>query len=133
MPKLIEELKKEHTVIVETLNRIKKLGISSAEGKNTLLAAKNILLAHLKKEDEQLYPFLNKVAKNNDNLARILEIFAKDIDIISKTALDFFDKYSTSYSGIEFAKSFGNLFATLSQRISKEEKIIYKKYDELKR
>ncbi len=132
MSKLVEELKKDHAVIAETLNKVKKLGIVSTEGQNTLLAAKNGLLAHLKNEDEQLYPVLNNAAKSDANLKRNLEMFAKDMDTISKTALEFFDKYSAGGSGIEFARDFGKLFATLSQRISKEERIIYKEYDKLK-
>ena len=52
MSKLVDELKKEHLVIVETLNKVKTLGFVSEEGRNTLLAAKNVLLAHLKKESK---------------------------------------------------------------------------------
>ncbi len=132
MSKLVEELKKDHSVIAETLQTVKKLGITASDGQNTLLAAKNGLLAHLKKEDEQLYPVLNNAAKSDANLKRNLDMFAKDMDTISKTALAFFDKYSSGGSGMEFARDYGKLFATLSQRISKEERVIYKEYDNLK-
>ncbi len=132
MSKLVDELKREHSVIVETLNKVKSLSITSEEGQNTLLAAKSGLLAHLKKEDEQLYPVLNNAAESDAVLKRTLDTFAKDMDEISKVALEFFEKYSTGGSGIEFAKDFGRLYAALSQRISKEENIIYAKYDELK-
>ncbi len=132
MSRLVEELKQDHKVIAETLNKVKGLGITSEEGQSTLLSAKAGLLAHLKKEDEQLYPVLNNAAKSDDNLKRQLDIFAKDMEGISIGALEFFAKYSSGGSGIEFAKDFGSLFATLSQRIGKEESIIYKKYDELK-
>ncbi len=132
MSKLVEELKKEHATIAETLNKVNVLGISSEEGQNTLLSAKSGLLAHLKKEDEYLYPILNKAAESDANLKRTLEMFAKDMEAISKAALEFFKKYSGGGSGLEFAKGFGRLFATLSQRIHREENVIYKKYDELK-
>ena len=131
MSALVEELRNEHTVIAETLNKVKTLGISSEEGQSTLLAAKMGLLAHLKKEDEQLYPVLRNAAKSDARLKKTLDTFARDMDAISQTALEFFDKYSTGGSGIEFAKDFGRLFATLSMRISSEEKIVYAKYDEL--
>ena len=131
MSKLIEELEKEHSVIAEALNQVKSLGISSEEGQNTLLAAKGGLLAHIKKEDEQLYPVLNNAAESDDTLQRTLDTFAEDMNEISKAAFEFFDKYSTGGSGIEFAKDFGRLFATLSQRIGREERILYQKYDEL--
>ena len=45
MSKLIEELGKEHSVIAEALNKVKSLGFTSEEGQNTLLAAKDGLLA----------------------------------------------------------------------------------------
>ena len=125
MSNLVEELKSDHAVIAETLNKVKNLGITSEEGQNILLAAKNGLLAHLRKEDEQLYPVLNNAAESNAALKQTLDMFAKDMEVISKAALDFFDKYSTGGSGVEFAKDFGRLFATLSQRISKEENILY--------
>ena len=131
MSKLIEELKKEHIVITEVFNKIKELGITSKEGQNTLLAAKTGLLAHLKKEDAQLYPTLNKAAASDSNLKRTLDLFAKDMDVISKTALDFFKKYAKGGSGLEFAKDFGRLYATFTQRVRKEENTIYAKYDEL--
>ena len=131
MSKLVEELKKDHVAIAETLNKVKNLGITSGEGQDTLLTAKNGLLTHLKKEDEQLYPVLNNEAKTDVNLKKNLDMFARDMDKVSKTALEFFDKYSTVGSGLEFAKDFGRLFSLLTQRIGKEEIIIYEKYDEL--
>lgn len=132
MSKLVEELGKEHAVIAETLGKVKSLGLTSEEGQNTLLAAKNGLLEHLKKEDEQLYPVLKNAAESDADLERTLDTFAKDMNEISKAALEFFDKYSTGGSGMEFAKDLGRLFTTLSQRIRKEENILYQKYDELK-
>ncbi len=131
MSKLVDELKKDHSVITETLTNVKELGVTSEEGQKILLAAKSGLLAHLKKEDEHLYPVLNKAAESDVDLKRTLDMFAKDMDEISKGALEFFDKYSTGGSGIEFAKDFGKLFGTLSTRIRKEETTLYKKYDEL--
>ncbi|MEE9430129.1 MAG: hemerythrin domain-containing protein [Melioribacteraceae bacterium] len=131
MPKLIKELKEEHLFLIETLNKAKNLVVTSDEGQSTLHDAKKAFLDHLKKEDEQLYPALKKVAKNNSELKQILETFITDMDIVSKSAIAFFDKYSEGGEGIEFAKDFGRLYITLSRRINKEESIIYEKYDEL--
>ena len=131
MSKLVNELIKEHSVIFETLNEVKALGIGSKEGQNTLLAVKSGLLAHLNKEDEQLYPILNNAAASDANLSRSLDLFAKDMDEISNVAMEFFNKHSTGGSGLEFSKDFGGLFATLHQRMRKEEGILYQKYDKL--
>ncbi len=132
MSELIDELTKEHSFIVETFNKIKSLGITSVEGQNALLAAKSGFLAHLKKEDEKLYPVLNDAAENDANLKRTLDVFAQGMDEISRATLEFFEKYSTGGSGIEFARDFGRFLAILSRRIRKEEGILYQKYDELK-
>jgi Hemerythrin HHE cation binding domain len=132
MSNFVEELKQEHTVIFETLNKVKALGITSEEGRNTLFAAKRGLLAHLKREDEQLYPVLNKAAESDAGLKRTLDMFAEDMEEISKTALEFFEKYSKNNSDLDFARDFGKLCAILSKRISQEENIIYKEYNELK-
>ncbi|MCP4265520.1 MAG: hemerythrin domain-containing protein [Candidatus Brocadiaceae bacterium] len=131
MSKLVDDLKQQHKVIADTLSKVKSLGVTSDEGQKTLLAAKNGLLAHLNKEDKELYPVLNKAAESDSGLKNTLDFYAKDMDTISKAALEFFEKYSTGGSGLEFAKDFGTLFATLSLRINKEESILYKKYDEL--
>jgi len=64
MNTLIEELKNDHAEIVKVLTKVRELGIGSKDGQDTLLAAKEGLLAHLKKEDERLYPSLRKAAEN---------------------------------------------------------------------
>ncbi|WP_444996005.1 hemerythrin domain-containing protein [Aliikangiella sp. IMCC44359] len=131
MAKLVDELQHEHKNIVGNLNQIKMLGVTSSEGQNKLRLVKKSLLAHLKKEDERLYPLLKSAAQSNPELKRILDMFAKDMDKISKDAMAFFDKYSNGGSGLEFAKDFGTLLAILSQRIHKEENIIYAKYRDI--
>ncbi len=131
MSSLVEELKKEHLLISSTLTKVRTQGIVSKEGQKTLLDAKNSFLAHLKKEDEQLYPVLRKAAEKDPNLKRTLDIFAKDIEFISQVVLIFFKKYESGGSGLEFAKDFGRLSAALSVRIVKEENVIYEKFNEL--
>ncbi len=75
---LIEEFKREHSGILAILNEVKKLGIHSPEGRSKLITAKEFLLEHLNKENEQLYPVLRKGAKHNKDLQNELDIFAID-------------------------------------------------------
>lgn len=131
MSELVTDLKREHAQIAEVLENVKNLGVNSKEGQEQLLTAMNGLLAHLKKEDEQLYPALNEAAEIDSNLKRTLDVFAQDMAEISKAAMDFFEKYSGGGSGLEFAQDFGRLAASLTQRIRKEENILYAKYDSL--
>ena len=65
---LIEELKLDHAELSDLFRKIVHLGITSEEGRKTLNDAKEILLAHLKKEDDELYPVLCETAKDNQNL-----------------------------------------------------------------
>lgn len=131
MSVLIDELKQDHVVLVETLNKIKSLGITSEEGQKLLIAAKGALLAHLAKEDKELYPTLRKAAESDASLQSTLDFYAKDMDEISKAALEFFDKYSDGGTGLEFAKDLGGLFGSLGTRVRKEESTLYVKYNEL--
>ncbi len=126
---LIKELKKDHSEIVATLNEIKELGILSKEGQAKLLSAKERLLTHLKKEDEQLYPILKKEAKNNKQLESALDLCAIDMENVSRIVLKFFDKYSRGVSGEELQREFENLFVALGKRIRNEEDILYEEYD----
>ena len=131
MSLLIEELKREHSIITETINKVNRLGIGTKEGQDMLMAAKSSFLNHIKKEDECIYPLLNRAAENDPELKRTLDIYAKDMKNISKAVLEFFEKYSYGDSGFEFSKDYGTLYTTLSLRIAKEEAVLYKKFDEL--
>ncbi|MGX5175370.1 hemerythrin domain-containing protein [Aliikangiella sp. IMCC44653] len=131
MSRLVEELKQEHKAIVHNLNQIKALGVTSEEGQKKLALAKAGLLAHLRKEDEKLYPKMKIEAAANPELKRTLDLFGKDMDKVSSAALAFFDKYAGGGSGLEFAKDFGLLIATLTQRIHKEENVLYEKYNQI--
>lgn len=132
MTALIENLKNEHAILDETLRTVKKLGIGSAEGREKLIASKKAFLDHLKKEDDKVYPVLRKAAENNDSLKRKLDQFTRDMDDISKNVLNFFNKYADGGSNdLEFARDFGKIFATIQNRVLKEEKFLYPEYDKV--
>ncbi len=130
---LIEELKKEHAEIVATLNEVKRLGILSKEGQGKLMSVEASLLAHLEIEDDQMYPALQKEADKNKNLKNTLDLFAMDMENVSKVVQDFFDKYSEELSGEELQKDFEDLYTALNKRISNEEESLYEEYEYMKR
>ena len=132
MSRLVEDLKHEHILITDLFKEIKRFGISSKEGKEKLLTAKKGLLGHLKKEDDKLYPLLRKAAETNPSLETTLGLFAQEMVEVSAVVLKFFDKYAKGEtSGLEFARDFGRLSASLGSRIRKEENILYAEYDKL--
>ncbi len=129
MSNLVNELKKDHESLLATLDEVTSLGISSEEGLKKLLAVKEGLLAHLSREDRDLYPPLKKAAESDAALQHTLDVFAKDMTGISQTALDFFGKYIDGGSSMEFARDFGRLVAALKNRIGREEDILYPQYE----
>ncbi|QXE92320.1 hemerythrin domain-containing protein [Geomonas subterranea] len=133
MSRLIDELKKDHVAIEEMLNRVKDTSITNKEAHRLLLTAQSTLLAHLRKEDAQLYPVLNKAAQTDQGLKRTVDFYAKDMEEISGNAVAFFKKYSPDDAviDIEFAKALGRLFATISRRLRSEENTLYSAYDKL--
>jgi hypothetical protein len=133
MARLIDELKRDHVAIENMLAKVKDTSITSKEAHKILISAQASLLAHLKKEDAQLYPVLNKAANSDANLKRTVDFYAKDMDVITADAIGFFTKYSAPDAAIdiEFARAFGKLFSTISRRLRSEEGSIYKEYEKL--
>ena len=129
MNQLIVELKAEHGFLAEKLTEVRKQGRISPEAKETLFGCKQALLSHLKKEDDQLYPVLRKAAETDVRIKSMLERFAKDMEGISNSALGFFAKYEKDQNNPDFIKDVANLLAVLGGRISKEERILYPKYE----
>ena len=129
---LIEELKKEHSEILTTLNEVKELGILSKEGQDKLMSLEVSLLAHLEIEDDQLYPALRKEAEHNNSYKDTLDLFAMDMENVTEIVQEFFGKYSDGFSGVELEKlseDFENLFTALTKRIHNEEETLYEEYE----
>lgn len=130
MNALIVQLKSEHNALISLLNNVQKLGVNSAESKAMLTKAKNALLAHLKKEDGDLYPILRKASDKDETIRRQLNNFGKDMEDISKFIFKFFDNIENDkYSQLEYGRDFGKLISLLSARISREENILYPLYE----
>jgi hypothetical protein len=129
MTSLILELQREHQLIAEHLKVARDAGVDSQKGLLALGKAKATLLAHLKKEDEQLYPLLREAAKKDRRLAWLLELYARDMEEVSTAALAFFDKYANGGRGVEFGRDFGTLIARLNARIANEERELYREFD----
>ncbi len=130
MVKLIEEFKKEHSLIVDTLSKSRKIGVDSREGQDKILSAKDFILAHLKKEDEKLYPLLRKAAKSSQRLKELLGEFDKDMNEITSYTLEFFNDY-TATTGSELAMELEKFVTMLERRILREETFLFAEFEKL--
>ena len=131
MSSVIEALKAEHAKIRKNLAEIDFLDIHTKEGRKALLMAKEGLLAHLKHEDENLYPKLLAGAQSDPILADALEFFNDDMSSVATTAMAFFEKYEDGCRNHLFTEDYSNLVHVLSQRIQKEEAVIYEMFNQL--
>ncbi len=103
---------------------------ASGKGCTTINAARDLLLAHLKKEDDQLYGVLQAKARDDANLARTLNAFASDMQEISRFAHGFFAKLSDHHVPCEdMVRDFGTLVGLLGNRVRREEIVLYPAYD----
>lgn len=134
MSKLINELKHEHQEITNILLELQKIGVSSTKGIELLMQSKTALLAHLTKEDKQLYPPLHDKARSDLSLKMTLDTFGAEMEEITEFVLNFYQKYSTTnnINKTEFSHDVTTFIVALKNRIMKEEVAIYKAYEKLK-
>ena len=75
MSELAHILHDEHRTILNLLKDLRRVGPSSPEGHNTLMKARTLIVEHLRKEDEQLYPAL----RESEITADIAQTFADEM------------------------------------------------------
>jgi hypothetical protein len=90
---------------------------------------KSQLLAHWQLEDNELYPVLFQEAEVNHVLSATLEIFAKDMNTVTKSVFDFYDKYSSTNTWDEFDFDLQRVVGKLKMRMRNEEKNLFRAYD----
>lgn len=128
---LISILKKQHTFLLQELARIQTLGITKEEALPSVLGIKDVLLSHLRLEDDELYPTLIEAAKYDVQVQATVEIFARDMLAVSQLALNFFEKYVAGSDWTNFPQDFDFLYAQLKVRILREENTLYAVYEAL--
>ncbi len=127
---LIKTLKQQHKQISDVLIKIKTSGFTSKESLKLLQESKKLLLKHLELEDKELYPVLFEKAENDANFKQTLKIFGEEMTKIKDFVIDFYNNYSdiTSINKNSFYKDISKFIVTLSDRINKEESVLYNIY-----
>jgi hemerythrin superfamily protein len=131
MKTLISELKQEHNSLREQVALIKKQGIVSAEGFNSLQHLRELLQAHILREEIDLYPQLELAAKNDDDLRIMLDRFQGEMQEITSTADQFFQRYNSRTQSLDFARDVARLFSILTNRMVTEETVLYPRMEQL--
>lgn len=128
MSDLIAGLVEEHNVLKGLLSEVYEYIVSEEKKLEFVQKLKIIVLAHIEKEDKELYPFLLKAAESDDNLKMKLNSFAKDWEAISSFAMSYFEKYCEGNFDTKFSADTAKLLSTLRQRMIKEEISLYSEY-----
>lgn len=130
-------LKNDHKAVVAFLEDIKRFedfrdlqGIASR-----VTSLKNGLVAHLKKEDDKIYPELLTHAreKNLELVSITINTFSTAMKGIASRAIIFFGKYPGSEDigrqSAEFSKDFQAVYEDIRSRVEREEKTLYPMYE----
>ncbi|MCP4270167.1 MAG: hypothetical protein GY777_32100 [Candidatus Brocadiaceae bacterium] len=131
MSALIEKFKMEHYEIIEVLKEVGGACILAKEGQSKLMSAKATLLDHIKVEDEKFYPVIWKVADQDKKLKEALEVFAKDLQSVTKVVLGFFDKYDKCIPSTRPLTDFETFYMVLCNRMRNEEDFLCVEYEKI--
>jgi hypothetical protein len=122
---LVKELNGDHRALLKTLGRIADIGSLTSETRGLLAETKRALVGHLDKEEKEFYPAIRKIAASDAAVAGKLTAMNAEMDVISKVALAFLDKYIAGGTDAAFASEFKDFRSALSGRIQKEEFALY--------
>ena len=126
---LIEELKEEHQNILRTFTTINQQRITTPLGKQTFWKAENLIMLHLKKEDEYMYPALRGMHKHKHSVLAMLNSVDNDMAIIAKQLVKFSTNLRSQQNPTAIEQEFIKLSATLVKRIEFEEMVVYELYE----
>lgn len=129
MSQVTEELKKEQTAIHEAIKKAKELGPNTKEGAAAFMAVKEKLLGYLRKGDQRFYAPLRNAAKSNRDLQFTLELNAQSAELTTRSTEEFFAKYATPKTDLEFIMDFGKVTALIAQRIRNEQNVLMGEFD----
>jgi iron-sulfur cluster repair protein YtfE (RIC family) len=128
---ILDILRTEHRMIMNLLNKLRSEGMTSADAVNELIAARNLLLQHLRKEDEIIFPVLYKGAEKNREFAGKLEHHDEAMVRITDKVLEYFSTYSDGKNGGNFTRDTKTVYEMLKTRILNEETILFPEYERL--
>jgi len=131
MNALVEQLKGEHQELIMLLSEMRENIFNPEKVIELLKNHKDLLIKHLKLEDEKMYPVLYEKAKDDMSLQITLKTFASDMEEITKFVIDFYNKYenvdSITNNKEAFIGDFAKFRVRLKERIVREEEVLFKK------
>jgi predicted restriction endonuclease len=131
MPEFIDDLKKEHAEIKDSLQEISEMDLHSKEARSKLMEMKEIFINHIQKEDDEMYPRLKEASSDDEHLMNVLKYFEDEIKLISQFVSIFFNKFSNKTASEGFEREFRLISSTLIKRIDQEEEVFFPEYENM--
>jgi hypothetical protein len=128
MTNMIDELRTDHLDLSISFDGLGDIDVTSEAGKDSLRRVKAVFLAHMKRENDELYPALRDASFNNGKLQQTLDWFTKDFVRIFAVTILFLDKYAEGGTQREFEKAHNRLNKILNALLRQEENIIFTEY-----
>ncbi|HET7267184.1 MAG TPA: hemerythrin domain-containing protein [Oleiagrimonas sp.] len=122
---LTQQLLGQHQALRAALDEVRRLGPGTEQGQERLRQMRQLLIAHLHKEDAELYPELLR----HPDTASLADRYAADMQGLARDILAFFDDFSSGGDAMEFARRYGRMRAQLIQRLTREELRLYPAWD----
>ncbi len=133
MSELIDDLKKEHAEMKESLRELSRMDLSSKAAKKRLMQVRETFIEHIHKEDREIYPRLKQESAGDGQLLSVLTYLEEEIELISKFVFIFFDKFSKKQSFPGLEREFHLICSTLIKRIEKEEELFFPEFEKISR
>ncbi|MCL2021611.1 MAG: hemerythrin domain-containing protein [Betaproteobacteria bacterium] len=135
-PELIVQLKEDHQRLLEIFGLVGKAFANNdmAATARHLDTFRSELMEHLLTENVRFYVYLERTLKQKDQESfDLMYSFRREMNTISKSVLAFFDKYQKNIGKrpkltASFGKDLENVGAILTERIRREEEILYPLY-----
>lgn len=131
MSTFIDDLKKDHQKLLGTLQEAQGLGWGTCAGRLKLLECKELLVAHLNKENTRLYPEMRKCSLNNTSTEKTVGEFTSEMESLTKDVVAFIANADKMTLGMDYARELGKIISIVKRRISKEETLLYPLYEKL--
>ncbi len=129
--RFIVQLKEEHRIIIAFLNKINLSGGNTATLQKTVAEMKDVVIGHLRKEDEIVYPHL--LRSKNIILISLGESFLRSMTVYSEIFTDVTRRIQESDNSIDptLILDYESMKNTIKDRIFIEEKILFPAYESL--
>lgn len=131
MSRFITRLQEEHAELAAAVAGIRDSGHAHAASWLVLGRIRGRMLSHLMKEDRYLYPALLACASRHPVLREVVHRYQQDLDTVAGAAFAFFRKHDEHRELPDFATDLEHLCGRITERIRKEETLLYPTYAKL--